>query len=574
MRGLADRLRPWLLPAGFLLGLSCFVFPLQNPDLWWHLSAGRWMAAHRALPRVDFLSHTLAGAKWVDFEWGAQLIYYGVHSNFGLLGLLALKLTVLGAMVWTSLRLLTLYGVPAEARGLGALLLCAAIVPLADIRPDNFSLLFFNLVFLRLEARRLGVAPFTRRTYAAAVLLFALWANLHLAFLYGLLLIGLYAAAEAVLALLPLIYGRGKAGPWEGTLGYLAFGAAAAAATFLNPYAADLYGVLREHNESMRYIKDIITEWQLPDVTMGLMRPFWLLLVLAFSGVLAHYLKTKRTPLPLVAVLLFFGLSSSFSQRHISYLCLIGLPVFFFTVRDLPGKVLSWGGGVLAILLCLHVAFGVSHIWMGPRDPLSVQVGEAEADFLLKQAPVLRGKKLYNVWGEGGYLGYALYPGYRVFYDGRYIFHHQLFETQAALHGAESWRAHMDRYGIEVAAMKRALSMRQELVPGKDGKGTVVLRPYYTGYMPAADWALVYWNAADLIFVRRSAVPAAWLARMEYRHLKPGDNSMLIKDREAGRLPLPVLRAELARHKAQAGGLTQETAPVAEWLEGLEKQRR
>ena len=117
MRSLADKLRDWLLPAGILLGLRCFIQPIENPDLWWHLSAGRWIVEHRAWPRADFLSHTFGGAKWVDFEWGIQAVYYGLFRAGGALGLLSLKLALIALTVWTTVRVLALHGLGAPARG-------------------------------------------------------------------------------------------------------------------------------------------------------------------------------------------------------------------------------------------------------------------------------------------------------------------------------------------------------------------------------------------------------------------------------------------------------------------------
>lgn len=568
--GLAARLRPWLLPAGFLLGLSVFFFPIQNPDLWWHLSAGRWMARHWALPRVDFLSHTMSGAKWVDFEWGVQVFYHGLYSAFGALGLLALKLLLIGATVWTSVRLLALHGLGPASRGLGALLLCAALLPVADLRPDNFSLLFFSVLLLRLESHRLGREAPRRRTWVAAGLFFAVWANLHLAFLYGILLIAIYACAEGAQAVLPLVYGRGKSGSLRDCRRYLFLAAIACGATFLNPYAGDLYGVLREHQDALGLLTEIICEWQIPDVTAPSMRPYWVLLALSFGGLLAHFIKTRATPLHWVAALLYFGLSSSLYQRHMGYFCLVALPVFFCTASRLAvgrEKLMSWGGCGLAALLVLHVVGAVRSLGVGPKDAILLDVNRNVADFLLKEAPVLAGRRLYNTWGEGGYLGYVLYPAYRVYYDGRYIFHNLLFETKAALRGAAAWRRQMDSRGIEVASMKRsAMHSSLEARPGRLGKKRVLLRPYYAAYMPAKDWALVYWNATDLLFVRRAIVDEKWLAGAEYRHFRPDDLAALLHEKMEGRVPLGQLREELERHIRQTGRTSQETEAVSRWL--------
>ena len=54
--------------AAFALACSAFVLPVVNPDIYWHLSAGKYTVAHLAPPRADFLSWPLHGQEWVDFE--------------------------------------------------------------------------------------------------------------------------------------------------------------------------------------------------------------------------------------------------------------------------------------------------------------------------------------------------------------------------------------------------------------------------------------------------------------------------------------------------------------------------
>ncbi len=67
--------------------LAAFCLPIVNPDVFWHLSAGRWMAEHGGFPRADWLSATMAGRAWADFEWLAQLLWYGLERAFGMGGL-------------------------------------------------------------------------------------------------------------------------------------------------------------------------------------------------------------------------------------------------------------------------------------------------------------------------------------------------------------------------------------------------------------------------------------------------------------------------------------------------------
>src|SRR5207253_8148649 len=58
--------------AGF--ALAAFAPGLLNDgDTYWHIRAGEWMLAHRAVLRSDIFSYTVAGAPWHTQEWLAEI---------------------------------------------------------------------------------------------------------------------------------------------------------------------------------------------------------------------------------------------------------------------------------------------------------------------------------------------------------------------------------------------------------------------------------------------------------------------------------------------------------------------
>src|SRR5215469_10958460 len=77
--------------AGF--GLACFAPQIfHDGDTWWHLAAGNWMLAHRAVPVRDSFSYTFAGQPWTAHEWLSEIamaLFYraagwsGLHILFG-----------------------------------------------------------------------------------------------------------------------------------------------------------------------------------------------------------------------------------------------------------------------------------------------------------------------------------------------------------------------------------------------------------------------------------------------------------------------------------------------------------
>ena len=74
--------RGWLLAAA-VLSLPVLLYPMANPDIFWHLQAAKMIVSSGALPQSDFFSFSLLGTPWVNFEWLIQLIYYGFHQAAG-----------------------------------------------------------------------------------------------------------------------------------------------------------------------------------------------------------------------------------------------------------------------------------------------------------------------------------------------------------------------------------------------------------------------------------------------------------------------------------------------------------
>ena len=522
----------------YALAAVCLLFPVQNPDLWWHLSAGRWIVENQALPRADFLSHSRHGAPWVDFEWLTQVVYYLVHKAFGCWGLVGLRVAVLSCVLSAGSAVLALHGWGRTAQALGALWLAAALIPVADLRPDNVSLLFFALLVLALESRRLGKLKFNGPFWVGAALAFALWSNLHLAFLYGLVLIGAYAAGDVAEAYLPVVYGKGGRGSLEKTKDYAGLIGLGAASTLLNPYAGQLWGVLREHHDALRLLQEFICEWQSPDVTQPSFRPFWGALVFAYGCAFAHFWRTRATPLGPLLALFYFGLAASQHQRHLSYLVLSALPVVAL-VR--PPRWAGWG---LGAALAAHVLFSAAPntLLADPSKPCYERAANLAA-YLERHKAALGGLRLYNQWGDGGYLGYRLAPDYKVYFDGRYLFHHMLFETKEAFRRPDLWKRHLDRYGIELALIRRMTSHSSQHRVGRK----IVYRPYPVTYFPDQDWALVYFDQEDMIYVKRSAVDKKWLAANEIRWVRPDDEQWLAAMVDEGFVKKSVVEAEAAR---------------------------
>ena len=125
-------------PAAFFLAgaFAVFLLPISNPDIYWHLSAGRFMAERFAWPRVDWLSHTRLGAPWFNFDWGVQVFWYVLWRIGGFTALWAAKaalFTGCAAVLW---RVLGLYLLSETVKGALIFFWALAVLPANDLRPE------------------------------------------------------------------------------------------------------------------------------------------------------------------------------------------------------------------------------------------------------------------------------------------------------------------------------------------------------------------------------------------------------------------------------------------------------
>lgn len=261
--------RLWFVAAAILVLPLC-LDATGDPDLWWHLRLGQWIADNHAIPHTEFFSYTAAGAPLVAHEWLSELLFWGVNSLVGLAGLAVL----VGLVTWSGLLALAAIARQRGASGfnVGVVLLLGAkaMQPVTGTRPQmlTFALLCWSLFLLDRHLRRGG------RGIWLLVPLVLVWANLHAGFAVGL---GILAAALVAVLLdtwwrhqLDAVHRRRLIAAAIALL-------VGAVAALINPNGLDLYryAVLG----STPAAHQLIQEWQRPDFTTVEMLPLALLIV-------------------------------------------------------------------------------------------------------------------------------------------------------------------------------------------------------------------------------------------------------------------------------------------------------
>jgi len=228
---------------------------VQDGDIWWHLRAGESILRNHSVPRVDFLSSYTMGKPWVDYSWlfdaGSALLY----RAWGLRGIFGATVALMVVIAIVLHLLISRYERNFGRSVLITLLALAAISPLYTPRPWLITILFFiiEMDFL-LRARETGKWIWI----VSLIPMFVLWANVHIQFVYGLFLAGLFVL-ESFFAWVS--ESRGIAPQTRLSLGMAVTALGCwSTATLANPYGAKVYSVVLEYANQkapLRYIEEM-----------------------------------------------------------------------------------------------------------------------------------------------------------------------------------------------------------------------------------------------------------------------------------------------------------------------------
>ena len=190
--------------------------PINDPDLWWHLAAGARILDGLGIPWTDPFSYVAKGNEWLAYSWLPEVLLSACSRRFGLASLVLLAAAVNAAtfgLVLSTCRLRARHQVALVAT-LGAALVAS---PGWAVRPHLLSFLCMAIF------SRVLVEDRTRATGRVWLLVptMVLWANSHILFPFGLLLLAFHAATS----------GRSR----------IALLAAVTAASLLTPYGWHLW---------------------------------------------------------------------------------------------------------------------------------------------------------------------------------------------------------------------------------------------------------------------------------------------------------------------------------------------
>ena len=415
------------------VGIECFITKLAvlDPDIWWHLSVGDWIVRNRSFPHNGIFSQTAANHPWMAYSWGYEVLLSRAYGWFSFMGIAIFGTLLTIAVALAIFRML--YRISGRFWAAWALAVVTYAAFLFNIapRPVFFSVILFSVTLtLLFEAQRSG----RQRSLYWLPLVFFLWANIHIQFIYGLAVVGLFAGIN----MLQHFAKRFRLNPdflESPNLPVLApflVLAACALAACLGPYFYHLYPHVIALSQSKIMYKMIR---ELQALSFQYFNQY-LELLLAVGAYFAIGWKKKVDPFKL-ALLIFATVFAFRTWRDAWFICVVAAAI----IADFPASEdrhevlrLDWAAVSAASVLLLLLSVSSTDFTTRGLDRAISGEYPVDAVNFLRRNPI--GGPLYNSFDFGGFLIFYM-PQYPVSIDGRTDLYgdamdEQYFETQEA----------------------------------------------------------------------------------------------------------------------------------------------
>jgi hypothetical protein len=468
-------LRPLVLVLSAVCLLGLFSSEIADPDFWWHLKTGQYIAEKHALPVPDPFAYTTAMSRPaypaesrtrqfnLTHEWLAQVLMYAVYRVGGFAGIVLARATAL-------LGFCALVGLVAYQRRRSFWAALAAAFAAASVagvftadRPYQVTFLCLALTFAILEMRRwLWLLP----------PLFLVWANCHGGYFLGWVVLGAYSFRSAPV--------RERRRLWL-------VGAICVLVSGVNPNGFRIFSVLLDYRTS--FLQGRLLEWARPSLWPP--QPFCLLL-LAAGGLMLW----ARRQVHLADWLLFaaFTAAALSAQRNIILIALVA-PVFVAAYWPWSLRLPVWSEFVLLLLLAGGLATGIARGSFFQLRAAEWRYPTGAADFLLANHI---SQPMFNTYEYGGYLMWRLWPQERVFIDGRALSESVFMDYARILYnhdesdGGKTAAQLLDAYGVQVIVLNSF----------EYSTGPIYLLAPALADPKQSTWKLVYSDPQALVFLR------------------------------------------------------------------------
>jgi len=480
------------LIAFFVLAGTIFIHGLGsiNQDIGRHLKTGEiiWQTGH--VPKTNLFSYTEPNTPFINHHWLSEVVFYLLNLSIGLKGLIVFKagiLLVAFCLLWRAVSK-KVEPLSFAVAGLAGLFI---MLNRTDVRPEIFSYLF--LAYFLFAIFRAKYSQKYTWIYTLP-LIQILWTNIHIYFILGPALLGLFAIDRwinhdpdwylvAKMTGLSILATLVNPNLIKGALAPL---------TILNSYG---YSIVE--NQSILFLKNYGILLAQINIFVLATVLFWISYIPALKkyGFKGYIFEVGAG---LIFTILGFNMIRNLGPYAIVYVPILALNLQIWLSPIFSNRKIIIGIYVFSVAVCLFLLSSIInnkfYQWIdsGDRFGLEISAG-AENGGSFIQEHKLAGP-IFNNFDVGSYLIWKLYPQQQVFVDGRPEAYSVDFFQKIYIpmqQSPELWKKYSDQYKINYIFFDY-----HDITPWA--------QTFLSFISQDKSWPLVYQDDSVVIFIRRT----------------------------------------------------------------------
>lgn len=503
-----------------------------DDDFFWHLATGRYIVETKVVPDTDIFGFATQGVEWIPFEWGWDVLTYGLYNIAGYNTILVFRSIAFVFIFFLYFLLLRKFKVNSFISWLVLFTLLVAIMDRLSPRPHVITYIFFvTIIYLIVTFKYVDRDKNLKRLYFLP-LIFLIWGNMHMGVLAGGLFLFIFTITETIIFYYPRKFSSNEIKPL--TLKQIkiiwVISVLCGLALLVNPHGIHTYIYAYEHTK-MKMLATV-NEWRSPfDSFFGAGFVIFQYKVFLFGGLLIlAYAYIRKDLLFALVYIGFFFYSIRAIRFTVDYELII---VFFFAVTlnyfvERLSKSKVWGSifnflqfnnafKIFLVLTSLYIAYLIPsgkiyetlqyyrvYGWGINTDFIPVQL----FDFMKESG--IKGTT-YNHFGTGGYLVWS-FPDQKNFIDSRNLNDDIFNEYNSIMSKNPGFEKKLEKYGFDYV-----IYLDPDLIRRPDDLKKIVVS--YFARNPA--WKLVFWDDKSMLFVKDIPKFAEVIKKYEYKALNP-----------------------------------------------------
>ncbi len=501
-----------------------------DDDVFWHLATGRYIVQTHQVPSTDIFGYVTQGQVWMPFEWGWDVLTYGLYNIGGYTALSVFRTLIFLIIFYLFFIILRKFGVSYTLIFIFLLLLTFGIIDRLTPRPHIISLLFFTILLYII----INYKYFRRDNYKILFfipLLFLIWANMHMGIIAGLFLMGIFVVSEIIIYFKPASFSSKDIPPLnkKELLRLIIIFVISISVMFINPNSFATYLYAYEHTK-MKML-ETINEWRSPFDSMfggGFVTDIYKIFL--FGGVLVLYYAYKKKDLFAAIVFIGFAIYSVRAVRFtVDYILIItiflALAVSFIITNFKNQGLKNFFNSSLVPKLLME-ALLLFFIINTPNDKLYLDylkyyrvtgfginsdfIPTQMFDFMKENNITSIGAKPFNHFGSGGFLVWS-FPESKNFIDSRNLNDEIFNEYNTIVAKKTGFENKLKSYDIDYS-----LYLAPDLVRAPQEMEQTIIS-YFSKHPD--DWKLVFWDDKSFLFIKNLPKFKEVIDKYEYKYV-------------------------------------------------------